>query len=903
MKYWVYKDSRILGPFDKNTVAGLPGLDASTLVSAGESAAAGEGDWRPAGDISDLAALPLDRGAAWPIDDMSSTYGLLDKLQIETAGLISDDEFPGAAEELFQDPSMKATFGDLLSPRPTVDEAELRRAKDRASELTVQLEMLYKRVAELEAGQTNLVHRLAEKELQLRAKFVPPPAPEGAPQVAPVPLSPAKDRATELTVQLQMLYKRVAELEAGQTNLVRRLAEKELQLRLAELEVGQMNLVHRLAEKELQLRTKVVPPPVPEEAPQAAPAPSAAPLAAAAPPVMTQPSTPAAAIDWAAPPLPSPLADPPAPAVPAAAAPPAPAAPASTAPVAAPAPQKAFFEKKAFKTVPTVKSFRVVGADESAAALPPAPAMPAFAAAPALIELEPLAAAAPPPPPPPPPPPALMAAPEPFLAAPPLEAAPVPVFEVLTEAAPAPAAASYPTPAPLSPPTPAPSSMPPATLSFGAPPQGGPAAEMPSFSSSLDNDMLGAPSTEDALARLAKPAPATKASRPPRNNKPFLIGAAALVVLMAVVGVVFLRHPKELKQMTELDDGRSRIGAEPPSDDAANLPPLVKPKMAAPPVEPAIPSPAAAETARAASQAKLDAAVAAVKDFPIDGERGTVAQWLQFSYSASLDAGKETWSASETADKTYLVEYRFAPTRGDEVHYLFEVDIDRGFVIGKNLDAKSVLAGGPRVVAEKAKPKAKPRKTSRKKAPRSARRPAEPAVRSPVAAAETARAASQAEIDAAVAAVKDFPLDGERGTVAQWLQFSYSASPDAGKETWSASETADKTYLVEYRFAPSTRGDEVRYLFEVDMDRGFVIGKNLDAKSVLAGGPRVAEKAKPKAKPRKPSRKKAPRAARRPAEDVTPKEVPLLPLPTEGDLRPPAEDDGAFNSDTVNSGL
>jgi hypothetical protein len=170
VKYWVYKDSRILGPFDKNSVAGLPGLDASTLVCAGESAAAGEGDWRPAGDISDLAALPLDRGAAWPIEDMSSTYGLLDKLQLETAGLIGDDEFPGAAEDLFQDADMKRTFGDLLSPRPTVDEAELRRAKDRAVELTVQLELLYKRVAELEAGQTSLVHRLAEKELQLRTR-------------------------------------------------------------------------------------------------------------------------------------------------------------------------------------------------------------------------------------------------------------------------------------------------------------------------------------------------------------------------------------------------------------------------------------------------------------------------------------------------------------------------------------------------------------------------------------------------------------------------------------------------------------------------------------------------------------------------------------------------------------
>ncbi|HEX4046877.1 MAG TPA: hypothetical protein VH309_03540, partial [Elusimicrobiota bacterium] len=198
MKYWVYKDSRILGPFDKSDVAGLPGMDASTLVCAGEAAAAGEGDWRPAGDVTDLAALPLERGAAWSVDDLSSTFGLLDRLQLDAAGLIGDDEFPGAAEDLFQDADMKRTFGDLLAPRPGVDEAELRRAKARAEELTVQLELLYKRLAELETGQTNLVHRLAEKELELRSRPQPPadPALESfrrEASAAAAPAAPAPD--------------------------------------------------------------------------------------------------------------------------------------------------------------------------------------------------------------------------------------------------------------------------------------------------------------------------------------------------------------------------------------------------------------------------------------------------------------------------------------------------------------------------------------------------------------------------------------------------------------------------------------------------------------------------------------------------------------------------------------
>ncbi|MFI5351017.1 MAG: hypothetical protein ACHQ2Z_15850 [Elusimicrobiota bacterium] len=307
--------------------------------------------------------------------------------------------------------------------------------------------------------------------------------------------------------------------------------------------------------------------------------------------------------------------------------------------------------------------------------------------------------------------------------------------------------------------------------------------------------MAGAPSPEAALARLAKPEPtsATGARRAPRSNKPFLIGAAALVIVMACVGVLFLRHPKELKQMTDLDDGRARVGAEPTED--ASRPPMIKPAMPASPM-PQAPS---APGASAASGAPAAANPPAASSPPVEGS---------------------------------------APAPGN----------------------------GP--------------------------------------AGEAPQAASQVKLYAAVAAVKDFPLDGERGTVAQWLQFSYSAGPDAGKESWIASETADKTYLVEYRFTPA-RGDDVHYLFEADMDRGFVIGKNLDAQRVLAGGPRaVEEKAKPKAKARaasKRARKTAKRAARKAAGDVAPKNVPLLPLPDEGELRPPAEDDGAFTSDTVHS--
>ena len=134
MKYWVYKDSRILGPFDKDAVAGLPGVDASTLVSAGDPASSAEGGWRPAGEVNELGSLGLGARPSWSVSDpdLPSGYGVLDRLQIDAAGLIGDDDFPGLAADLFQDADMKRDFADLLTPKTPAGDAELSRA-DRKS--------------------------------------------------------------------------------------------------------------------------------------------------------------------------------------------------------------------------------------------------------------------------------------------------------------------------------------------------------------------------------------------------------------------------------------------------------------------------------------------------------------------------------------------------------------------------------------------------------------------------------------------------------------------------------------------------------------------------------------------------------------------------------------------------
>jgi hypothetical protein len=162
--------------------------------------------------------------------------------------------------------------------------------------------------------------------------------------------------------------------------------------------------------------------------------------------------------------------------------------------------------------------------------------------------------------------------------------------------------------------------------------------------------------------------------------------------------------------------------------------------------------------------------------------------------------------------------------------------------------------------------------------------------------------AAPSPLDAAVTFVKNFPLDGGRGTVSKWLDFSYLASPDAGQELWNATQQSDNTYLVEYRFVPSVKGaPEIQYLFEADPERGYVLGKNRDARDLLAGGgPAGASTAPaPKKKAHKPRRRAPAPASASTGDDDVPRAVPQLPLPTDGQLHAPAADDGDFGSDTV----
>lgn len=721
MKYWVYKESRILGPFDKEAVSGLPGLDAGTLVCAGDPAG---GSWTPAGEVSELAGLP--GGGSGPLDDFPSTSGLLDQLQIDSAGLIGDDEFPASlAEDLFQDASFKKDFKDILSPSANADEAESRRAREKISELTAQLEAMYRHVSNLEAAQTDLSRRLAAKDLELRSRGIEPAA-----QASAVPAAPAAPEGVKT-----FLSPAPPPIPGGPPPVAA-----------------------------VASSPAVEPPSEWPEAPVGGGFPSFA-GDAFAPPPPAPPSEklPAASAEPSAPDLPVIPSFASAAELPSI---PPPAAPVETS---APAPKKLSFGKPhSFKIVPTKKSFKVLGAEDAAPEASSNP-VPEF-------KVEPIAEAGPVQTPPPadmppvptpapfpvvPPPPISLAPvvppPAPVVMAPPTPA-PIPVMAPMST--PEPSAVFNPFTVPSQPAAPTPVAPPPNTLSRSQPVPDLTGGDMagssdataqlppPATMARSGGAFAAAPADDAVAARFAKPEPAPptgEIKKPGRSNKPFLIAGGVLVTLLVVLGVVFMRQPKDdLRQMTTLDDGKAPIGVT-VDEGAVSPPPIVKPRIAEAPAP--------------------------------------------------------------------------APAPGPSAEHL-----------------------------------------------------------------------------AAIEAVKDFPLDGDRGTVGRWLQYSYTASPGAGTEEWNASTTGENTVLVEYRLVPgSSVGKGALYLFEID-GNGIVMGKNIEARQMLAGGPPPEA---PKAM-KKPVKKAAPK---RRAVIEEPKEVPLLPLPDSGELRPPAEDDGTFGSDTINSGI
>ncbi len=210
--------------------------------------------------------------------------------------------------------------------------------------------------------------------------------------------------------------------------------------------------------------------------------------------------------------------------------------------------------------------------------------------------------------------------------------------------------------------------------------------------------------TREVLAKLAKPKPAKTATvKKPRarRQRAFLVISGLLAAALAAAGwFFFVRDSKDISTAVNMDSGRPPVGSEVPeaplSSPAAPAPqePL-SPQAAS--VAPAVPHPAPAPQAPAIRDER-SAAIDLVKNYPLAGERGSVGAWLQYSFAASPgETSSEKWDAGAVEESTYLVQYTVQPSGGrapGTITYLFEADLARQTVRGKNPAARQLMSGG-----------------------------------------------------------------------------------------------------------------------------------------------------------------------------------------------------------------
>ena len=89
MKYWVYINEKVVGPYDQVTLETVPGFTPQTLILSEEEAAKGSQQWVAASSIFDFDQVPLDQAAAQsaaiPAAGSADTGVLLNKLEQLTA--------------------------------------------------------------------------------------------------------------------------------------------------------------------------------------------------------------------------------------------------------------------------------------------------------------------------------------------------------------------------------------------------------------------------------------------------------------------------------------------------------------------------------------------------------------------------------------------------------------------------------------------------------------------------------------------------------------------------------------------------------------------------------------------------------------------------------------------------
>lgn len=92
MRYWVYQDCRILGPFPPEDIASVAGIGHDSLVCEEKAAGMAEGDWRQLGAVDELSTMLLSGSAAVAASEIGKFNWFQEESQaaLEAIGSLGD---------------------------------------------------------------------------------------------------------------------------------------------------------------------------------------------------------------------------------------------------------------------------------------------------------------------------------------------------------------------------------------------------------------------------------------------------------------------------------------------------------------------------------------------------------------------------------------------------------------------------------------------------------------------------------------------------------------------------------------------------------------------------------------------------------------------------------------------
>ncbi len=101
------------------------------------------------------------------------------------------------------------------------------------------------------------------------------------------------------------------------------------------------------------------------------------------------------------------------------------------------------------------------------------------------------------------------------------------------------------------------------------------------------------------------------------------------------------------------------------------------------PAAPAVMPPVPKTPLPAAPATQEQQALSIVKNYPLSGNRGPLAAYLNHIYQSQLSQGyTAAWDAEALHKNTYLVKYRLTKTRKEPIIYIFQADVAQGKLTG-----------------------------------------------------------------------------------------------------------------------------------------------------------------------------------------------------------------------------